>query len=317
MTTCRSTAPCLCAVKKTVNRTSDSIREPVPAAYFRGPDKVTGRGAPMAAALAVILGSLVLLAVLLVIAIATWTGYQNTVDLLRQKAEIMVSAALDQMHIHLEAAELQAGYVSTAIASGEIDPKELDSFVALLSGALAATPQITSIGFVDRELVLTAVERDEPTSVPIFAKLADDITWQKSLDKAQNTTDGYWAGLVWRHEYESAQLTRRQPVYHDAQFIGYVIVEVGIASLSELIGNLETDFGLNAFILLDRQQVVAHPTLQFGFPGLRPGDQWCLCAARFLQAHDEGCAPQVRLEATHERALDIVPLHILQLHAPS
>ncbi len=56
-----------------------------------------------------------------------------------------------------------------------------------------------------------------------------------------------------------------------------------------------------------------HP--EFGFPGLNPGDQWCLCAARFLQAHDEGCAPQVRLEATHERALDIVPLKILQVHA--
>lgn len=57
-----------------------------------------------------------------------------------------------------------------------------------------------------------------------------------------------------------------------------------------------------------------HPEL--GFSGLKPGDQWCLCAARFLQAHDEGCAPQVRLEATHERALEIVPLDILQQHAP-
>ena len=58
-----------------------------------------------------------------------------------------------------------------------------------------------------------------------------------------------------------------------------------------------------------------HP--EFGFPGLKPGDQWCLCAGRFLQAHEEGCAPQVRLEATHERALDIVPLEILRQNAPS
>ena len=58
-----------------------------------------------------------------------------------------------------------------------------------------------------------------------------------------------------------------------------------------------------------------HP--EFGFPGLHPGDQWCLCAARFLQAHDEGCAPQVRLAATHERALEIVPLRILQQHTPN
>jgi len=54
------------------------------------------------------------------------------------------------------------------------------------------------------------------------------------------------------------------------------------------------------------------PRPEFGFPGLKPGDQWCLCAGRFLQAHQEGCAPQVRLEATHAQALDIVPLHVLQ-----
>lgn len=57
------------------------------------------------------------------------------------------------------------------------------------------------------------------------------------------------------------------------------------------------------------------PRPEFGFSGLKPGDHWCLCAARFLQAHDEGCAPKVRLEATHQRALDIVPLAVLTEHA--
>ncbi len=54
------------------------------------------------------------------------------------------------------------------------------------------------------------------------------------------------------------------------------------------------------------------PHLQFA--GLKPGDSWCLCAARFLQAHDEGCAPLVRLQSTHHDALDIVPLEILELY---
>lgn len=54
------------------------------------------------------------------------------------------------------------------------------------------------------------------------------------------------------------------------------------------------------------------PRPEFGFGGLRPGDQWCLCAARFLQAHDEGCAPRVHLAATHQTALDIVPLRVLE-----
>jgi len=54
------------------------------------------------------------------------------------------------------------------------------------------------------------------------------------------------------------------------------------------------------------------PRPEYGFAGLRPGDRWCLCAARFAQAHDEGCAPRVHLAATHARATEIVPLGILQ-----
>jgi uncharacterized protein (DUF2237 family) len=54
------------------------------------------------------------------------------------------------------------------------------------------------------------------------------------------------------------------------------------------------------------------PRPEFRFPGLKPGDSWCLCAARFLQAHEEGCAPQVNLAATHKRALEIVPLAVLE-----
>jgi len=56
-----------------------------------------------------------------------------------------------------------------------------------------------------------------------------------------------------------------------------------------------------------------HP--EYGFPGLKPGDNWCLCAARFLQAHEEGCAPGVRLAATHMRAMEVVPLSVLRAHS--
>ncbi|AVL52686.1 DUF2237 domain-containing protein [Roseobacter denitrificans] len=59
------------------------------------------------------------------------------------------------------------------------------------------------------------------------------------------------------------------------------------------------------------------PRPEYGFAGLKPGDTWCLCASRFLQAHTEGCAPRISLEATHKRALEIVPLEILSKHAMS
>ena len=57
------------------------------------------------------------------------------------------------------------------------------------------------------------------------------------------------------------------------------------------------------------------PRPEYRFAGLKPGDPWCLCASRFLQAHDEGCAPQVNLAATHQRALEIVPIEVLKEHS--
>ena len=57
------------------------------------------------------------------------------------------------------------------------------------------------------------------------------------------------------------------------------------------------------------------PRPEYGFAGLKPGDRWCLCASRFLQAHDEGAAPLVNLAATHARTTDIVPLAVLEIYA--
>jgi len=51
------------------------------------------------------------------------------------------------------------------------------------------------------------------------------------------------------------------------------------------------------------------------FPGLKPGDRWCLCASRWVEACKAGKAPKVVLEATHERTLDFVALDVLVKHA--
>ncbi|MHC4261157.1 MAG: DUF2237 family protein [Planctomycetota bacterium] len=56
-----------------------------------------------------------------------------------------------------------------------------------------------------------------------------------------------------------------------------------------------------------------HPA--FGFPGLVDGDQWCLCAGRWLEAFAAGFPPKVVLASTHEAALEICPLEALQAHA--
>jgi uncharacterized protein len=57
------------------------------------------------------------------------------------------------------------------------------------------------------------------------------------------------------------------------------------------------------------------PIPEFGFPGLEPGDRWCVCAARWKEAYDAGVAPGVVLSATHMSALEFASLEELQEHA--
>ena len=66
---------------------------------------------------------------------------------------------------------------------------------------------------------------------------------------------------------------------------------------------------------LARGNDLSTPMPDFGFPGLKAGDRWCLCVARWREAFKAGSAPRVVLTATHERTLDYVSLEDLKKHA--
>jgi uncharacterized protein (DUF2237 family) len=68
------------------------------------------------------------------------------------------------------------------------------------------------------------------------------------------------------------------------------------------------------FSVLDGNDLVT-PVLEWGFPGLEPGDKWCICVTRWKDALERGVAPPVDLEATHSSALEFVSLEDLQAHA--
>jgi uncharacterized protein (DUF2237 family) len=57
------------------------------------------------------------------------------------------------------------------------------------------------------------------------------------------------------------------------------------------------------------------PVPELDFPGLKPGDRWCLCAARWQEALEAGCAPRIVLRATHQRALELCDIADLKRHA--
>jgi uncharacterized protein (DUF2237 family) len=82
------------------------------------------------------------------------------------------------------------------------------------------------------------------------------------------------------------------------------------------------DVGLHAVCAVMTREFLAHqlvvgndlstPRPEWDFPGLRPGDRWCVVAARWLQAYAEGVAAPVVLASTNERALEVIPLELLR-----
>ncbi len=87
----------------------------------------------------------------------------------------------------------------------------------------------------------------------------------------------------------------------------------------------EQDQGLHSVCIIATEEFLAFskatgndlstPIPQYNFAGVKPGDKWCLVAARFLQAVNHNAAPKVYLEATNERTLEIVPMDVLLAHA--
>jgi uncharacterized protein (DUF2237 family) len=85
------------------------------------------------------------------------------------------------------------------------------------------------------------------------------------------------------------------------------------------------DIGLHTICAVVTEEFLAHqrgigndlvtPMPQFRFPGLSPGDRWCVTAVNWLRAYEDGAAAFVVLASTHERTLDVVPLAALREHA--
>ena len=83
----------------------------------------------------------------------------------------------------------------------------------------------------------------------------------------------------------------------------------------------ETDLGVHTICIVATEEFLAFskaagndlstPVPQWAFPGLQPGDRWCLCAVRFKEAYENNAAPKVILEATNEKTLDIVGMDVL------
>jgi class 3 adenylate cyclase len=224
--------------------------------------------ASMSVALGLGLGFFVLTAVASVLTVGLVSGYQNTIELLRQKAALLVSSEVNQTRFYLHAARDQVDFIVDQIERGEVEADLDDEFVSLMMGAVAATPQIVSLNFVDSGNRLTGVERQDSVVTPLFQSIRGDDDFRDLVESVREAREPLWGAILWREEYGQATLNYHAPVVRDGELLGVVTALISIERLSEYISDLETEFGANAFILYGRDHVLAHPLMAFGYSGL-------------------------------------------------
>ena len=222
--------------------------------------------------LAVSISLLVLIAVLSVLSIGIWSGARNTMSLLRDKAQFVVSTMVDKVTTHLEPARNQLIYVEKLISNGHVDPSDPEQLKATLAGSLAAAPQISAVLYVQADLKTLIVGR-APDGPRFFDRNdSGDETMMEAFTSARDSNKAVWGEPLWRDLPQETMLNLRQPVRRHGKVIGVLIAAVSVRKLSSYLKEFDGGRGGNVFVLYGRTRVLAHPGM-VDLKGARSADK--------------------------------------------
>ncbi|WP_282609421.1 adenylate/guanylate cyclase domain-containing protein [Pelagibius sp. Alg239-R121] len=218
---------------------------------------------PVSLVLAGSMAVLVLTAVAFVLFIGLWTSQRNTIDLLNNQLELIVGSIESDVRGYLEPALAQVEFVRRRIATGAVDPSDRQRLTDLLSGSLAAAPQIEVIVYWDKDFRQLVILNDSSgQAATVIEGGRDNSEATKIKDgRARIATGPFWDDIVFSPESGRSYVNLVQPVRVKGEYIGFLVVGVSLAELSKYVTEVGDLFNANAFILYGRDRVLAHPLL--------------------------------------------------------
>lgn len=223
----------------------------------------------IATVLALCFGLLIAVGISTVLFIGFSTSQKNTFGLLNDKATMTIQLIKNGVSSHLNPAAEKARFIERQVAAGIVDPTDRDQMEDVLTGMLAAAPQITGVALIspDFKQMLATLQPDGRAIVE-YGTVKDVPEAQSLSEEIKNADEAFWGPLFFDEEHGITLVNILQPLRYQGRYLGFVGVVVSMPDLSRFIQDVGDQVEATAFILYGRDQVLAHPTLIERHPDL-------------------------------------------------
>jgi adenylate cyclase len=221
----------------------------------------------LTAALIATFGTLMVVGMLVVLGVSLWMALVNTATLLRDKADSVIDMLEVEITEHLSPAPDALTFLARRVARGDVDPSDTAAMRTLITGALAAAPQIMGVGFVRPDLTGLFVGRT-PTGLRFGTPdFHNDPVVRAALPALARETRPAWSSPVWRDQFVDTLLVARMPLRKEGKLVGGIVTLVRVRDLSSFLNKIGNRTGVTPFILYGHNRVLAHRNLLAGFKG--------------------------------------------------
>ncbi len=230
------------------------------------------KGLPVVAYLVFGVSALVILAVGGVLLVTLSIATRNTFELLEDKGRLLITGITRELRLFLEPAGAEVDALARLVETGRLDPADPDQLFRALEAGLAASPQVRAMVYFDPLGWLMAARQELPVPAPEIADWRHEPAGRKAIEQAlaRHERALHWGAPVYVKNEGMTLVNLQRTLVVDGQVRGVLVSTITMPTLSEFITSIETELGQNAFVLYDRDYVLAHTTLALHFPDLGP-----------------------------------------------
>ncbi|WP_179119626.1 adenylate/guanylate cyclase domain-containing protein [Ensifer adhaerens] len=218
--------------------------------------------------LAIVMAALVALTAAVILSVVWFMSAGTTRDLLVQSAHLGLEAVQTQIGSRFSPVEDQLAFLAREVGAGRLDPKNLPEFERVMTGALAATPQVRVLSFVRPNGDLIGVTQG-PKGVFSYTDKVTSDNERSEIEEARRSGTPHWGPVYFVPDpaIRTSVTNLQQPASHNGEFAGVFRATITVDTMSDFLRQIAvSNPGTTPFVLYGRDQVLAHPLMASGHP---------------------------------------------------